>query len=221
REIHVPQVQIGVVLIGLQRHCRAEVGRGSLELSLIEVENPTREEKDVARVLVGIELQWLVKVGLGFRQRSQLFVGKAPKEIDPNEVGLLSQAGIQAHPGRFPLLCLQMADGKEKPRPEMAGLHAEGTVEGVHGLLPIAAPILFLADQEVVERALWWEGGGLVPVLLRLPLLSQLLQEVGPPQVIGTGPKAEPVGVVQKPQRFSVPFLARLTRQRMLPPTTG
>src|SRR5262249_2752624 len=65
------------------------------------------------------------------------------------------------------------------------------------------------------------EGGGGPGVLLRPPRRSRRPGEGGPPQVIGTGPKAEPVGVVQKPQRFSIPFLARLTGQRLLPPDTG
>ena len=43
------------------------------------------------------------------------------------------------------------------------------------------APILFFADQEVVQRALRREGGGPVPVLPRLLRPSQPLQEVGPP----------------------------------------
>ena len=60
----------------------------------------------------------------------------------------------------------------------MARLQAEGTVEGVHGLLPVAAPILFLADQEVVQRARRRQRGSQVPVLPRLLLSSELLQHV-------------------------------------------
>src|SRR5439155_26229335 len=201
--------------------CRLEVVRGLVQLPLAEVEDPTSEEQDVTGVLVRLELERPLQIGFGLRERLQLFIGKAPEEVGPDEVGLLGEAGVQARLRRFPVLDFQVTNRNEKLGPEMARLQAEGTVEGVHGLLPVAAPILFLADQEVVQRARRRQRGGQVPVLPRLLLSSELLQQVRPPQVVRPGLKAEQAGMVQDPERFLTSFLALVTGERLLAPDAG
>src|SRR5205807_6417124 len=115
---------------------------------------------------------------------------------------LLRQAGVQACLGRFPLLRLEVANGKEKLRPEMAGLHGEGAIERVPGHLPVAAPILLLADQEMIERAVKREGTCCISFFPRSPLLSQQLQELGPSKLVGPRLEAQFGGAVQDPERF-------------------
>ena len=63
--------------LGERGGCRVDsVRRGLLERSLIEVQNAARLKKDVARIVAGIELERLVEIRFGVRQRVQLFVGK-------------------------------------------------------------------------------------------------------------------------------------------------
>ena len=72
----------------------------------------------------------------------------------------------------------------------------------------------------MVQRALQWNGSGLVPVLLRLLPFSQPFKELGAPQVVRPAVQAELASALQNPQRFLIPFFS-LTGQRSLLPDAG
>src|SRR5438132_12220408 len=188
---------------------------------LVEVDDSACEEKDVACILIGVEPEYLLKIGLCIRQRLQLFIGEAPKEIGPDEVWMLSQTGVQAGPSRFPMLRLQVANGKEKLCPEMAGLQGESTVEAVAGPFPVAAPAQFFTDQEVIQRSSKREGTGSVPLSVRLFRLSGLFKEAGPAQVVRPGLKAELARVFQELESLLMTGIAYLASERLLSPDAG
>src|SRR5262249_22710118 len=76
-----------------------------------------------------------------------------------------------------------------------------------------SAPAVLLAIKEMVQRTREREGGGPVPLLPRRLLLSQPLQEAGPPQVIRPGLKPQLAGTVQD--------LKRLPGRTLLSPDAG
>ena len=86
------------------------------------MEDAAREEQHVTCIVVRVELERSLKVGLGGGQGLQLFVGKAPKEVGPDKIRLLGQTGVQAGQRCLPALHLQVTNRKEKLGPEMGGL---------------------------------------------------------------------------------------------------
>jgi hypothetical protein len=140
-EVHLRQIQVSIVLAGLQDLGGPKVDGGSLQLLPIEMVDPTGKVENIPSILIRIELERLLKVGFCLRQCVLLFVGKAPEEVGPNELVSLAEAGVQARLGRFPVMPLQVRDSKEETGPEMDRLQGEGAVEGDHGLLPVTAPV--------------------------------------------------------------------------------
>src|SRR5262249_31093125 len=136
------------------------------------------------------------KICLRLRSGLQALVGEAAEEICPDKVRLLRQAGIQPRLGGVPVLRLQVTDGEKEARPEMAGLHRQGTIELIPSLLPRAPAIMLLAGQKVVEHPLGSQGMTTFPRHLRLGLPTQELEQISTTRIIGLGFPPELAGTL-------------------------
>ena len=83
--------------------------------------------------------------------RPHLARGEPAQQVEPGEVGILIQAGVQASLGLQRPSKLEVADGREALGPEMIRLLAQRGVEVAERLVPPAAFVPLLAGQELVE----------------------------------------------------------------------
>src|ERR1700722_14907763 len=76
-----------------------------------------------------------------------------------------------------------MTNGEEEPRPEMGRLRGQGAAKGVPRLVPVAAAVLLLAHQEMIEGPCRRQPCSSVASLPGLRGLAELVEKQGAAQV--------------------------------------
>ena len=119
--------------------------------------------------------------------RPDLARGEPAQQVEPGEVGLLIQAGVQAGLGLQRPSELEVADGREALGPEMVRLVPQHGVEVAERLVPPAAFVPLLAGQELVEGRDRRQGVGRATLPFGARHVAQPGEAGRPPQMVGAG----------------------------------
>ena len=97
--IGLGQVDIRLVGTRLPLDRRFQIGDRVVESLCPDAQNAAIDEEHVAGILIEGHLRGLLEVGIGRAPRLQLLLSEAPQQIEPDEIGSLSQTGARATPG--------------------------------------------------------------------------------------------------------------------------
>ena len=188
------QVDIGLVRVRLPLDRQFQVSDGVFESLLPDAQDAAIDEEHIAGVIIEGHTRRFLEIGIGRTPPLKFLLSEAPKQVQPDEVGSLREAGAEQRPGLGGPSLAQEADRIEILRPEMAGLAFEHPIKFLDCFAEFLATIQLIRHQEAIEHLVKHCALGFLLGLRRSQPIAEHVQVACPTQVQRPGRRADLAG---------------------------